>query len=161
MACSKYCKGGWDLGGLLRVFWSWFCLASSFHTPCTYTHQDPTPLRYTALSSSPKPCWSLKWKCQFRVWGMFYFKMKHKSRHCPWRQNFPFVGSIIVLGESVPGFEDLVANCTGKVHIKMNFNVSPHLRPVCHSFSTALATVLRSRTIVDSLNHSLQCQIKL
>merc|ERR1719234_2834216 len=43
----------------------------------------------------------------------------------------------------------------------MNFNVSPHLRPVCHSFSTALATVLRSRTIVDSLNHSLQCQIKL
>ena len=97
-AWSKCCTGGWYLSGLLRVFLSWSCLASSFHTPCTYKHQDPTPQRYTSLSSSPKPSWSLKWKCQFHVWCMFYFKMKHKSRHCPWRQNFPFVCSIIVLG---------------------------------------------------------------
>lgn len=87
--------------------------------------------------------------------------MKHKSRHCPWRQNFPFVSSIIVLGQSVPSLEDLVANGAGEIHIKVNLNVAPHLRPVRHPFSTALATVLRSRTIFDSLNHSLQCQIKL
>ena len=98
MAWGKYCTGGWDPSGLLRVFLSSSCLTSSFRTPCTYKHQDPTPQRYTSLSSSPKPSWSLKWKCQFHVWCMFYFKMKHKSRHCPWRQNFPFMSSIIVLG---------------------------------------------------------------
>ena len=95
------------------------------------------------------------------IGACFYFKMKHKSRHCPWRQNFPFVSSIIVLGQSVPSLEDLVANGAGEIHIKVNLNVAPHLRPVRHPFSTALATVLRSRTIFDSLNHSLQCQIKL
>ena len=71
------------------------------------------------------------------------------------------MSSIIVLGQSVPSLEDLVANGTGEIHIKVNLNVAPHLRPVRHSFPTALAAVLRSRTIVDSLNHCLQCQIKL
>ena len=71
------------------------------------------------------------------------------------------MSSIIVLGQSIPGLEDSVANSTGEIHVKVNLNVAPHLRPVCHSLSTARATVLRSRTNVDSLNHGLQSQIKL
>ena len=71
------------------------------------------------------------------------------------------MSSIIVLGQGVSGLEDLVANAAGEIHIKVNLNGAPHLRPVRHSFSTVLAAVLRSRTIVDSLNHCLQCQIKL
>ena len=71
------------------------------------------------------------------------------------------MSSIIVLGQSVPSLEDLVANGTGEIHIKVNLDVPPHLRPVGHLPSTALATVHRGRTIVDSLNHCLQCQVKL
>ena len=80
MAWNKYCTGGWDPSGLLRVFLSWSCLASSFHTPCTYKHQDPTPQRYISLSSSPKLCWSLKWKRQFCVFDAYFISQRSTSQ---------------------------------------------------------------------------------